>query len=294
MCDIKHLRNFAESNPELVTVRISMRHPRLRVVKYKNKVFYRNLWTPELEEMRGLVVDEDWNVIVRPFRKIYNRFENGTDMAPETPVVAVRKINGFMAAVTKHPEYGTIVSTTGSLDSPFVAMAEESLDGLLSFKGLVENVTYLFEIVHQDDPHIIEEKIGPYLIGSRCVHSGMMLTECDLDLLAQDMRGVMRPEWKMCRFKDVVEEVHSCKHEGFVVYDRERNALKIKSPYYLTKKFFSRVRAEKLTVEWLEEKRGNFDEEFYGLIDYLALNRDTFVSLDQHQRRKFIEEYLAQ
>ena len=294
MCDVMHLKRFAESNPELVSVRVSLRHPRLRVVKYKNKVFYRSLWTPELEEMRGLVIDQDWNVIVRPFRKIYNRFENGTDMPLDTSVVAVRKINGFMAAVTCHPEYGKIVSTTGSLDSPFVAMAEEMLEGILCDCGYVENVTYLFEIVHPNDPHIIEEKIGVYLIGARSVHSGILLTECDLDLLAQDMKDVMRPEWKVCRFKDVVEEVHNCKHEGFVVYDRKGGSLKIKSPYYLTKKFFSRVKAEKLTVEWLEEKRGNFDEEFYGLIDYLALNRDTFVTLDQHQRRKYIEEYLAQ
>lgn len=292
MCDIQHLKRFAEENPELVSVRISMRHPRLRVVKYKNKVFYKSLWTPELQEMRGLVIDEHWNVVVRPFTKIYNRFENGTDFDLDTSVIAVRKINGFMAALTKHPEYGTIVSTTGSLDSPFVAMAEETLDGLLSFDGFVENVTYLFEIVHPNDPHIIEEKIGAYLIGARSVHSGMMLRECDLDLLSNDMDNVMRPEWFIAKFGDVVRDVHICKHEGYVVYDRKGHALKIKSPYYLTKKFFSRVKAEKLTVEWLQEKRGNFDEEFYGLIDYLALNRDTFVALDQHQRRKYIEDYL--
>lgn len=292
MCDIQHLKRFADANPELVSVRMSLRHPRLRVVKYKNKVFYKNLWTPELREMRGLVIDEHWDVVVRPFTKIYNRFERGTDFPLDTSVVAVRKINGFMAAVTFHPEYGRIVSTTGSLDSPFVAMAEEVLDKVLINDGIVQNVTYLFEIVHKDDPHIIEEVPGAYLIGARCVHSGMTLRECDLDLLAHDMVGVMRPEWKICKFSEVVEEVHSCKHEGFVVYDRKGNALKIKSPYYLTKKFFSRVKSEKLTVEWLQEKRGNFDEEFYGLIDYLAENRDTFVGMDQHQRRKYIEEYL--
>jgi hypothetical protein len=292
MCDIQHLKRFAEANPELVSVRVSLRHPRLRVVKYKNKVFYKSLWTPELQEMRGLVIDENWNVVVRPFDKIFNRFENGTDFAPETSVVAVRKINGFMAAVTLNPEFGRIISTTGSLDSPFVAMAEEVLDKVVVTEGLVENVTYLFEIVHKDDPHIIEEAQGAYLIGARCIHSGINLRECDLDLLAHSMEGIMRPEWKITKFKNVVEEAHSCKHEGFVVYDMKGKSLKIKSPYYLTKKFFSRVKPEKLTVEWLEQNRGNFDEEFYGLIDYLAENRDSFVVMDQHQRRAFIEEYL--
>ena len=62
----RHLKQYTEEHPELVQVRVSLRHPTLRVVKYKNKVFYKELWTPELCRMRGLVVDENWNVIVRP------------------------------------------------------------------------------------------------------------------------------------------------------------------------------------------------------------------------------------
>ena len=37
----RHLRDFAEANPDLVAVRTSLRHPNLRVVKYKPKVFYK-------------------------------------------------------------------------------------------------------------------------------------------------------------------------------------------------------------------------------------------------------------
>src|SRR5210317_2114978 len=98
----KHLKQYTEDNPNLVNVRQSERYPELQVVKYKNKVFYKDLWTPELCEMRGLVVDKDWNVIVRPFDKIFNR---GELLAPNwdhgEPVIAVRKVNGFMACLTK-------------------------------------------------------------------------------------------------------------------------------------------------------------------------------------------------
>ena len=287
----RQLREFAESHPDLVSVRMSVRHPRLRVVKYKNKVFYKALWTPELCEMRGLVVDENWNVIVRPFRKIFNRFENGTDFPLDTEVAAARKINGFMAALTVDDEYGVIVSTTGSLDSPFVAMAEKYLLPLTD-RGLINGVTYLFEIVDPEDPHIIEEKVGAYLIGARAVCSKITLLECDLDEIAKGM-GVMRPEWKRAPFCEIVQETKTCKHEGFVCYNVENgHALKIKSPYYLTKKFFSRVRPEKLTVDWLQANRGNFDEEFYGLIDHIIEYRDEFTSHDQEGRKFFIEEYL--
>ena len=292
MCMVDHnLKRFAAEHPELVSVRMSVRYPNLMVVKYKHKVFYDNLWTPELREMRGLVVDRDWNIIVRPFTKIYNRFENGTDFPLEQPVVAVRKINGFMAALTHDPTYGVIVSTTGSLDSPFVALAEKYL--LPFANSIPTEATYLFEIVDPEDPHIVEEKQGAWLIGARAVSSGMTLSECDLDLLACNLPGVLRPEWRVCLFGNVVNEVKNVKHEGFVVHDRKGNSLKIKSPYYLVKKFFARVKPEKLTPNWLEQNRGNFDEEFYGLINHISAHRDEFVAMDQEDRKIFIEEYLS-
>lgn len=286
-----NLKRFAEAHPEWVSVRMSIRHPCLSVVKYKHKVFYDNLWTPELREMRGLVVDRDWNVIVRPFTKIYNRFENGADFPLDKPVASVRKINGFMAALTVDRTYGPIVSTTGSLDSPFVTMAEKYL--LQYADSLPNDTTYLFEIVDPSDPHIVEEQQGAYLIGVRAVASGTTLAECDLDLLAHDLPGVMRPSWRVCLFGDVVEEVKTVKHEGFVVHDRKGNALKIKSPYYLVKKFLSRVKPEKLTAQWLEQNRGNFDEEFYGLINHVSAYRDEFTAMEQEGRKAFIEEFLS-
>lgn len=291
MCMIDHnLKRFAEEHPELVSTRMSVRYPNLMVVKYKHKVFYDNLWTPELRELRGLVVDRDWNIIVRPFQKIYNRNENNTDFPLDCPVVSVRKVNGFMAALTVDTNYGPIVSTTGSLDSPFVALAEKHL--VQYFRALPNETTYLFEIVDPEDPHIVEEAAGAYLIGARCVSSGIMLSECDLDLLAQDLPGVLRPEWRVCRFGEVVEEVKNVRHEGFVVHDRKGNSLKIKSPYYLTKKFFSRVKPEKLTVNWLQANRGNFDEEYLALIDHIIANRDSFTAMEQEGRKVFIEAFL--
>jgi hypothetical protein len=290
MCLIDHnLKRFAEQHSELVSVRVSVRHPELMVVKYKNKVFYRNLWTPELREMRGLVIDRDWNVIVRPFTKVFNRFENDMDFPLDKPVISVRKINGFMAALTVDRNYGTIVSTTGSLDSPFVTLAEKYL---LPYANSIPNdVTYLFEIVDPSDPHIVEEKTGAYLIGARAVASGTVLSECDLDLLATELSGVLRPEWRVCLFRDVVNEVKNVRHEGFMVHDRKGESLKIKSPYYLTKKFFARCKAEKLTTEWLRQNRENFDEEYMPLIDYVAKHGDEFARMDQEERKEFIESF---
>lgn len=64
-------RSWYESNKHLVTMKQSALCPYLYVLKYKRDVFFKNLWTPELEQCRGLIVDSDFNVVVRPFRKIF-------------------------------------------------------------------------------------------------------------------------------------------------------------------------------------------------------------------------------
>jgi hypothetical protein len=284
------LRDFALANPHLVLQKPSARYPGLFVVKYKNKVFYDNLWTPELQEMRGLVVDEDWNVIVRPFTKIFNRFENGTDIPLDEDVVAVRKVNGFMGCATLTENYGVVVSTTGSLDSDFAKLAEKHILQL-DLRTLLLNTTYMFEIVDKTDPHIIEEIPGAYLIGIRLhkMRNGLV-SEAMLDHEAKNM-GALRPDWFKTTFGKIVEMANRCRHEGFVVYG-ENTTLKIKSPFYLVKKLFSRVNVEKINDKWLDTAKTWIDEEYYPVVDKIRGDMAYFTTLDPAQRRVYIEEFL--
>jgi hypothetical protein len=68
-------------------------------------------------------------------------------------MIWTKKCNGFMAALS-----GSLVTTTGSFDSDFTRMASEYVSDV----GIKE--TLLFEICHPNDPHIIPEKAGAYLI----------------------------------------------------------------------------------------------------------------------------------
>jgi hypothetical protein len=285
-----YLRNFVEQNPKLVTCKESTRYPGLYVLKYHRKVFYDNLWTEELQEMRGLVIDGDYNIVVYPFTKIFNRHENNTDIDRDEEVTSVRKVNGFMAAVTHDLKYGFLISTTGSLDSEFVDIADKHV-GHLRNEGIVPNVTFLFEICDPTDPHIIPEEAGAYLIGARDTNTGEMYAEAVLDNAAI-LLNVKRPEWKQCRFSDVVEEAKTCKHEGFVVHGKNLT-LKIKSPYYLSQKFLARMSDKKL-MERIENgsARQILDEEYYPLLDYVELNKSEFASMDEQARLEFMRNYL--
>ena len=283
--------DFVLENPKLVTRKESTTYPGLFVIKYSRKVFFNSLWNDILEECRGLVVDNDWNIIVRPFKKIYNRFENNMDFDRDAEVVAIRKVNGFMGAITwdMSNKNRIIYSTTGSLDSDYAVMVEEYLKDFNPTNEFNRPTTWLFEICDPSDPHIIKEDHGAYLIGARDVETGEMYNEDFLDSIARS-RDYMRPEWKTTRFSDVVQEVKTCQHEGFVVRNG-KVSLKIKSPYYLTKKLFARIRGEKLTPNWFENNKQNIDEEYYPLCAHIKENLETFTKLQEQERISFIEEY---
>jgi len=281
----------------LITRKESTRYPGLFVKKYAKRVFYDNLWhkDEELLESRGHVETADGKIVVRPFTKIFNRGENGTEIDRDEMCVVVRKINGFMACATYVHEIGdVVVSTTGSLDSDYVKMAEEHLQGVKEWIRKTDSkMTYMFEIVDPRDPHIVPEEIGAYLIGCRAIddespYFSCMIKESFLDTLAYQM-SVRRPLWSVAKFSTIVESSKTAKHEGFVVYGlTSKTVLKIKSNYYLALK----AGARKKDIMSLDKRK--VDEEFYDLVDHLRSIETEFNAMDEQTRLDYMRNYLIE
>ena len=244
----------------------------LTLLKYKKKVFYRSLWDKELLESRG---NADGKLVPVPFTKIFNYQENNTTCSTTAKVLVVRKINGFMGAYTNG-----LYTTTGSFEGPYVGMFKELVPDP---KLLQPNCTYLFEICHEKDPHIIREELGAYLIGVRHPeeeeYNSSSEKETYLDELAK-INNWKRPEWFTATFADVLEGANEAEHEGFCVYSKEitsklgkHNALKIKSQHYLKAKALA---------------RGNraLDDDFALIKKHLPEN------LSEQERLTFIFEFL--
>jgi len=281
---------WVEANPKLVDKKPTS-NPDLFVLKYKRKVFYDGLWNRFLEDCRGTVVDKDWNIVSLPFRKVYNYGieKEAPKLADDTKIVAMRKYNGFMAAVSSY-KGKLFVSTTGSIDSSFALMATEMLekmgtDYMDSLNAYLrgKNATMLFECCHPEDPHIIYEAPGMYEIGVRYndITRGMehMWTQYGRPMAWYTTIGALK------------EQIKTCQHEGYVFYTEDGVSAKIKSPHYLVKKLFMRGRdMETLIARNAKQK---IDEEYYPLLDYLSANRETFDVMEEQERRAFIEQYLS-
>ena len=272
------------------------------VLKYKKKVFYDNLWNDYIAECRGSIVDADFNLVAYPFTKIYNYgIEKEAPVLPdETKVMAFRKVNGFMVACTWYNN-DVLVSTTGSTDSPYVAMAKEMMvthmpwtDWQLAFANDdMRGMTFMFECVHPNDPHIIPEKAGMYILGYRENewHSAVGHDP----FVLQDLGRIFNCFWpesvttNMARLKELAKE---CKHEGYVFYAGLGVSAKIKSPYYLTSKWVARnPRTDKL-VDLNKDIKHNLDEEYYPLVDAIRANIVEYTAMDEQARLAWVRNFM--
>ena len=290
--DKEALKQYVKDNPKLVSMRPA--GPGLYVLKYKKAVFFDDLWNEYLEECRGVVIDEDFNIVSRPFTKIYNYGieAKAPVLADDTPVLAFRKVNGFMVAATWY-NGDVLISTTGSTDSDYVNMAEELIDPAKFAKvcSQCSSYTFMFECVHPNDPHIVVEKPGMYLLGFREKTWDSMVIADNLENLAQGF-GCFYPESYETTIGQLMQDVKTVRHEGFVFYTLDGISAKIKSPYYLTSKWVARnPRTDKL-VDLKNDIKHNLDEEYYGLIDAIRLNIEAYTAMNEQERLEWVRNFL--
>jgi len=152
-------------------------------------------------------------------------------------------------------------------------------------------LTFMFECVHANDPHIIVEKPGLYLLGYRKKTWESRSENDGLSLYHQYALSDHVVEWKRCTLGELMREVKTVRHEGFVFYtDDYRVSAKIKSPYYLTAKWVARnPRTDKLMTQ---EFREQLDEEYYPLLDHIRSNIVKYTALDEQARLAWVREYL--
>ena len=290
----QELKTFVEQNPKLVTMKPCVGYPGLFILKYTRKVFYDGLWNDFLEECRGTIIDKDFRVVSRPFQKIYNYGVESKSpvVSLDTRVMAFRKVNGFLASVTWHND-DLLISTTGSTDNDYVNMARSLID-LDKYRHVCREwhgTTFMFECVHPNDPHIVREEPGMYLLGYRETswNSKIDLTPSLLRMLTTDF-GSHPVGHLTTTMGELIKLAKKVKHEGFVFYTPDGDSAKIKTPFYLTNKWMARnPRTDKLLTKEFKEQ---IDEEYYPLLDHIRDNIVEFTALTEQERLAWIFAYL--
>jgi hypothetical protein len=293
------LQEYVFANPKLVSMKLA--GDGIYVLKYKRKVFYDDLWNDYLEHCRGTIVDADFNIVSYPFTKIYNYgIESAAPvLSDDTEVTAFRKVNGFMVAVTFH-NGDVLVSTTGSTDSDFVVYAKEMMlrhmrwaDWQIALNGYdLQDLTFMFECVHPDDPHIIPEQAGMYILGYREKSWGSRVGYNPNVL--HDLRNLFNcylPEYHKVTMAELKKMAKECKSEGYVAYTHDGVSFKIKSPFYLTSKWVARnPRTDKLMRD---DFKNQIDEEYYPLLEHIKTNIEKYTALSEQSRLEFVRQFIS-
>lgn len=299
----EELKRYVSENQRLVSMRETS-HAGLFVLKYKKRVFYASLWNKYLEECRGTIVDQDFNIVSRPFTKCYNLGieESAPKLADNTLVTAYRKVNGFMVAMT-WVNGDILVSTTGSTDSPYVVMAKELMLKHMSWADwqmevcAAQGTTLMFEACHTNDPHIIVEKPGLYFLGYRENTWDSQVKGFGVDVAnhwteyATNSLQCYAPESYVLPLAELMEKVKTVNHEGFIFYTKDNVSSKIKSPYYLTSKWVARNPHTDKLVDLTKDIKRNIDEEYHNLIDAIRLNIVEYTSMSEQDRLRWIRNY---
>lgn len=298
--------DYIKNNPKMVTMK-KTQYDNVFVLKYSRKVFHKYLWDSTLVECRGTLVDSDMNVVSRSLTKIFNYNEPfAPEFTDDELVIVDDKINGFMACATWHNNE-LIVSTTGTTWSEFADIAREKILESLKVEMFMDfpEYSFIFEIVTEEDKHVIEEKFGVYLLAVRLKtwsNNKFDMSRTHMSSLIlyyathNDNCFVYMPDcFGTVTFSHAKKSLKDCDREGFVVTSLMdiTKQVKMKSPFYLVTKFLSRLNND--NVERLltnpQACRTKIDEEFFPLIDYLNANLDHFKTMENVEKAQYIREF---
>lgn len=289
-------------------------HYGLTLYKYAPKVFYENLWArhPALTRARGIVFDLAGQIVQNPFTKVFNFNENGTTLADSEQVIAVEKLNGFLASISLHPVRANefLITTSGSFTSSFVRFIHEALRStkaygpMLRYLRSAPRMTLLFEVLHPEDPHVVRyspDQLGLYLIGARTMgEQDLETSEETLDRIAEAIGFVKRPNWTRASFGQAREWARNTSNvEGWMIRAdnaEQRVLLKLKGSWYLATKFCSRLSTGKVAHMYAnpENFKRDVDEEFYYLVDRLTAEvpKTQFLAMEEQARMDLIATIL--
>jgi hypothetical protein len=209
----------------------SQRHPSLplTIFNYSAQCQYRQAWDDVTLQCRGLVVDDDGNVVARPLGKFFNWEENRH--TPSDDFVVYEKLDGCLGILFFY-EGEWVFASRGSFTSPH-AQAFEEIARDWNMDLLDPRVTYCFEILHPDLRIVLDYGSEP-----RAVMLAAFVTETgeELDiygLYSHAFTCVKVYEGLSGQALEALSSMNTEGHEGFVIRYSNGTRVKVKFADYV-------------------------------------------------------------
>lgn len=266
-------------------------HPTLPLTiwNYSEKVQYEDLFDEITLQCRGLVTDEDGEVVARPFKKFFNLSEGKHKPTPDFTVAA--KMDGSLGILFYH-KGDWVMATRGSFTSEQAVKGFELLQKY-RYKDLPKDCTFLFEIIYPENRIVCQYEFEDViLLGMINTKNGdeYSIYDNNLDKLGFNLVKRYDGVKDYTLLKDMIKD----NEEGFVVRFFNGDRVKIKGDEY--------VRLHKImtnlstTGVWevlssggeMDDLIKDVPDEFYNKIkDYVKELRYQYHSVKEHAGKLF-------
>jgi len=272
-------------------------HPTLPLTiwNYSDRVQYDDLWNETLLMCRGLVTDNEGNIVARPFNKFFNQ-EEGKHI-PTSEFDVYTKLDGSLGIFFNY-NGEWIMATRGSFTSDQAIKGMEMLSKY-DYNKLHKDYTYLFEIIYSDNRIVCQYDFEDVVL------LGMIHTKTgqEVDIHNGELRFrnlISNIGLRVVKKYDGITDYNTLKgmikddEEGFVVRFSNGNRMKIKGVEYLRlHKIMTNVSTTGIwevlsTGGDMDEILKDVPDEFYKKIkDYVKELRYTYHSMQEHAGKLF-------
>lgn len=229
-----------------------IKHPQLPlyIYNYSKKCQFEHAWNEVTEKCRGLIVDEDLNIVARPFKKFYN-YEELLQMnaqIPDEEFEVYEKLDGSLG-ILYFWEDKAYIATRGSFTSSMALHATAILNTKYDVSLLDKSKTYLFEIIYPEDLHIVTYKDVDDIFLLAVIDN-----ETGIDCDFSKWKSVFKCTSKYDGFSDYtkIRDAFSGENrEGFVIKFKSGFRMKLKFAEYWKLHFLKSGFTEKQILQYL-------------------------------------------
>lgn len=197
------------------------KHPteELYIYNYTQKAQFENFWAEEVQICRGLILDNNDNIIARPFRKFFNVDQHKGNL-PSRDFEVFDKLDGSLGILYFIGDK-PFIATRGSFTSDQAVKANEILNFKYKDYKFDKNFTYLFEIIYPQNRIVVD-----YGSQEKLVLLAIIETQTGVE---KDISDFDFPD-KAKKFDGLdleqVQKIQDSKNEGFVL--RWQNGFRLK------------------------------------------------------------------
>ena len=209
-------------------------HPTLplSIWNYSRTCQYDRLWDEVTLNCRGLVLDNEGNVIAKPFPKFFNYEEHTAEEIPNELFEVYEKMDGSLG-ICFYYNGEWHMTTRGSFTSEQAIKGRDLLNKY-KYKYLPTDCTYLFEIIYPENRVVVDYGTDEKLVMLASIQTNTG-KEYDIYNEGYDELGfelVMKYNTFGEGFDELKKEISNSK-EGYVIRFRNGMRMKIKGDEYV-------------------------------------------------------------